>query len=177
MRWFDRTFALGLGNEFLPMILERLRGSPLRLEHLVRSIPEGRLSTSPDGTWSAQANVGHILDLEPLWYGRLEELLAGADELRPADLTNRKTHEADHDGRHIEELLAGFQAERMRLVDRAESVDPEHRGGTALHPRLKQPMSMADLFFFVAEHDDQHLARIRELGGRGNDGPPQEVGP
>ncbi len=33
-----------------------------------------------------------------------------------------------------------------------------------VHPRLKQPMSMVDLFFFIAEHDDHHLARIREVG-------------
>jgi len=109
--------------------------------------------------------VGHLLDLEPLWYGRFEDLLAGAEELRPADLTNKKTHEADHDNRPVEELLAGFRAERSRMVERAESLGPDERGATALHPRLKQPMSMADLFFFVAEHDDQHLVRIRELAG------------
>jgi uncharacterized damage-inducible protein DinB len=147
------------------MILERLRGTPLRLELLVRSIPAEELTASRDGTWSAQANVGHLLDLEPLWYGRFEDLLAGAEELRPADLTNKKTHEADHDSRPVEELLAGFRAERSRLVERAESLGPDERGATALHPRLKQPMSMADLFFFVAEHDDQHLVRIRELAG------------
>ena len=170
MRWFDRSFALGLGNELLPMILERLRGTPPRLELLVRSIPAEELTASHDGTWSIQANVGHLFDLEPLWYGRLEDLIAGAEELRPADLTNRKTHEADHDGRPIEDLLADFRAERDRLVERAETLSPEQRGGTALHPRLKQSMSMADLFFFVAEHDDQHLARIRELARLGEGG-------
>ena len=163
MRWFDRSFALGLGNELLPMVLERLRGTPPRLELLVRSSPAEELTASRDGTWSAQANVGHLLDLEPLWYGRLEDLIAGAEELRPADLTNRKTEEAGHDAQPIDELLDGFRAERNRLVERAESLRPEEGRGTALHPRLKQPMSMADLFFFVAEHDDQHLARIREL--------------
>ena len=164
MRWFDRSFALGLGNDLVPMILERLRGTPLRLEHLVESIPSDALTASADGSWSAQANVGHLLDLEPLWYSRLEDLIAGAEELGPADLTNRKTHEANHDGRAAEELVAAFRTERNRLVERAENLSPDARGGTALHPRLKQPMSMADLLFFVAEHDDQHLARVRELG-------------
>jgi hypothetical protein len=32
-----------------------------------------------------------------------------------------------------------------------------------LHPRLNQPMRVVDLLFFVAEHDDYHLARISEL--------------
>ena len=165
MRWFDRTFALGIGNELLPMILERLRGTPLRLELLIGTLPEERLvAASGDGTWSVQANVGHLLDLEPLWYGRLEDLVGGAEELRPADLTNRKTHDADHDNRRIDDLLAEFRSRRSRLVRRAESLGPDELEGTALHPRLEQPMSMADLFFFIAEHDDHHLARIRELG-------------
>ena len=164
MRWFDRSFTLGIGIELVPMILERLRGTPLRLELLIGTLPEESLTASGDGTWTVQANVGHLLDLEPLWYGRLEDLVGGAEELRPADLTNRKTHEADHDNRRIDELLAEFRSGRSRLVRRADGLGPEQLEGTALHPRLKQPMSMADLFFFIAEHDDHHLARIRELG-------------
>ncbi len=164
MGWFDRSFTLGIGNELLPMILERLRGTPPRLELLIGTIPEGSLTATPDGSWSAQTNVGHLVDLEPLWYGRLEDLVGRAEELRPADLKNRKTHEADHDGRPIDELLAEFRGERGRLVGRTEALTPKELEGTALHPRLKQPMGMADLFFFIAEHDDHHLARIRELG-------------
>jgi uncharacterized damage-inducible protein DinB len=163
MRWFERSFALGLHNSLVPMILERLRGTPLRLEQLVASMSTKALTASDDGSWTAQANVGHLLDLEPLWYGRVEELIAGAAELGPADLTNQKTHEAAHDQRAIQELLGAFRTERSRLVERVHSLSSEALGGTALHPRLKQPMSMADLLFFVAEHDDQHLARIREL--------------
>jgi hypothetical protein len=31
------------------------------------------------------------------------------------------------------------------------------------HPRLKTPMRLVDHLYFVAEHDDHHLARIWEL--------------
>jgi hypothetical protein len=34
---------------------------------------------------------------------------------------------------------------------------------TALHPRLKRPMRLVDLCFFVAEHDDHHLATVTRL--------------
>jgi len=33
------------------------------------------------------------------------------------------------------------------------------------HPRLKTPMRLVDHLYFVAEHDDHHLARIWELLG------------
>jgi hypothetical protein len=33
----------------------------------------------------------------------------------------------------------------------------------AWHPRLKVRIRVLDLVFFIAEHDDHHLARISEL--------------
>jgi hypothetical protein len=38
-------------------------------------------------------------------------------------------------------------------------------GRTMLHPRLKQTMRLVDHLYFVAEHDDHHLAHILELVG------------
>ena len=42
-------------------------------------------------------------------------------------------------------------------------MSPAELARTALHPRLRQPMSVVDLCFFVAEHDDHHLRTIDEL--------------
>ena len=46
---------------------------------------------------------------------------------------------------------------------RLEKYDEAFITRTALHPRLLTPMRVIDLCFFVAEHDDHHLARIWEL--------------
>jgi uncharacterized damage-inducible protein DinB len=147
----------------LPEILERVRGTPVRVEERVRGLPP-ELSTWRLGEqWSIQENVGHLLDLEPLWSGRLDDLIAGLHELRSADLENRKTHEAAHNQRNLTELLAEFRAARMATVARLETLAGAVVQRTAIHPRLQQPMTVVDLFFFVAEHDDHHLARIAEI--------------
>jgi hypothetical protein len=104
-----------------------------------------------------------LLDLEPLWAGRLKDLTEGRPELRPADLTNEATWEADHNERDIGQILSRFRAARSRTVERLESLQPDVVQRKALHPRLEKPMSVTDLFFFVAEHDDHHLARITEI--------------
>ena len=163
--WFDRSFELGLPLGAFPDVLERVRGTPARLEDRVGSLEPEKLVVEVRGAWSIQANVGHLLDLEELWSGRLEELLGGNKQLRGADLENRKTHEAKHNRRSIEELLKEFRSTRMATVARLESLSDEDLGRQALHPRLGQPMSAVDLFFFVAEHDDHHLARITEILG------------
>ncbi len=161
--WFNRTFDLGLPPEAFPDIVERLRGTPARFEERLAGVPVATLVRRDADKWSIQENVGHLLDVEPLWANRLGELLAGASTLQAADLTNRRTHEADYNARTLPPILKDFRAARMALVARLETVPEGMLGHTALHPRLQQPMNITDLCFFVAEHDDHHLARITEI--------------
>ena len=118
------------------------------------------------GRWSIQENAGHLLDLEELWQDRLEELLSGAKTLRPADLKNRATHEAGHNSGTIGQVVAAFRSARLTTVARLEALSDADLTRVARHPRLDQPMTVVDLFHFVAEHDDHHLARITEIRRR-----------
>jgi hypothetical protein len=47
-----------------------------------------------------------------------------------------------------------------------ENIGEEIIFKSALHPRLKTPMRTMDLFLFVAEHDDHHLATISSIETR-----------
>lgn len=161
--WFDRRFDLGLPAAAFPDLLERLRNTPVRLESLVHGLSAEQVTRRVDDAWSIQENVGHLIDLEPLWDGRLDDFLAGLDELRPADLENRRTHEAEHNESLLADLLAEFRAIRLAMVARMETRREELLAHTAQHPRLRQPMTLPDLMFFVAEHDDHHLVTIAEL--------------
>jgi len=97
---------------------------------------------------------------------RVDDYLAGGSELTVADLKNRKTHEANHNARPIEEILKEFREARLQLVKRVETIKLAFFARSMLHPRLKQPMRLVDHLYFVAEHDDHHLACIWELLNR-----------
>ena len=161
--WFERKFEFSFPAELYPNLCVRLRGTPARLEETVRAYPRERLVQKPDEKWSAQEHAGHLLDLEPLWMARVDDYLTAAVELTHADLSNRKTHEAGHNARPIEEILAEFRKARLRLLDRVGGLEGALLGRSIPHPRLKQPMRLVDHLYFVAEHDDHHLARILEL--------------
>ena len=163
IRWFDRRFDFDSNQNIFPVIVERLRGTPVRLEEKLAVLPDAWLRRRPDDTWSILENVGHLIDLEPLWQGRLQDFLDGRETLRPADLTNAQTHEANHNASTPEALLARFRALRHHTVDMLEQVDEADVLRTALHPRLGTPMRLMDAFLFTAEHDDHHLARITEM--------------
>lgn len=163
MRWTDRKFDFTLPETLFPVVVERLRGTPARIEDKVRGLAPEILTRRDGDAWSIQEHIGHLLDLDELHTGRLDDFLAGAEVLRPADRTNRKTWEAAHNDRPLEELLRGFRRERLAFVARLDAWDPELIAITALHPRLRQPMRVLDMALFTAEHDDHHLARMTEL--------------
>jgi uncharacterized damage-inducible protein DinB len=162
-KWFERKFEFSFPVELYPILCIRLRGTPARLEEMVRASPRERLVRRPEDKWSAQEHAGHLLDLEPLWMARVEDYLAGAGELTTADLSNRKTDEANHNTRPVEQILDDFRQARLRLLNRVGGSEAALLARSIPHPRLKQPMRLVDHLYFVAEHDDHHLARIWEL--------------
>lgn len=163
LKWGERTFSFTFPVEVYPEMIERLRGTPARLEDRVQSIAPEILTRRDGDRWSIQENAGHLLDLETLVSGRLDEYLAGAKTLHAADMSNRKTHEADHNQVSMSLILTSFRRDRTALVDRLDQLEPQVFATVAHHPRLNFPMRLVDMIFFQAEHDDYHLARISEL--------------
>ena len=147
----------------MPSIIERLEGTPVRVKEKLKQIHTSLYKIKPDDKWSILEHVGHLVDLEPLWQGRLDDILDGKEELRPTDLQNTKTTEANHNGKQVVHLLSEFSSIREITVDKLKNLKEEEVFLSALHPRLKTPMRTIDLFTFVAEHDDHHLAKITEL--------------
>jgi uncharacterized damage-inducible protein DinB len=161
--WTSRSFSFDFPADLYPEMLERLRGTPARAEETARSVPPDLLTRRDGETWSIQENLGHLADVEALFAGRLDDYEAGVETLRPADMTNRQTHESDHNARPIAWVLSDLRDRRQRLVDRLEALEPSDFARQAHHPRLDQPMRLVDMMLFQAEHDDYHFARIRQL--------------
>lgn len=160
VKWFERVFDFSSSQNIFPSIVERLRGTPARLEERLRDVPESMLLTHVEKMWTIKEQIGHLIDLESLWQGRLDDIRNGKTELRATDLANTKTHEANHNETPIQELLATFRRIRGETLVQLATIDEAMIFKSALHPRMKTPMRTIDHFLFVAEHDDHHLASI-----------------
>jgi hypothetical protein len=161
-KWTDRKFAYDFPIGVLPCIVERFRGTPARLEEIVRSLSPAVCTDRAGESWSIQEHAGHLLDLEDLNMMRVDDFHSGKEILTAADITNRKTFEAFHNARAMQTILAEFRRKRMALVQRLEQFNDTEAGRTSLHPRLKTPMRVVDWLYFMCEHDDHHLANIRQ---------------
>jgi len=163
IKWFDRKFDFNQLSTTFEGVIERLAGTPVRLEEKLKDIKADILSVAVEGTWSIKENVGHLGDLEPLWLNRVEDFVRKEEVLQEADLTNQKTHEARHNEQPIQSLLSAFRSERTKLIERLRPLEENAFELVSRHPRLRTPMRLIDLMYFVAEHDDNHLARISWL--------------
>jgi hypothetical protein len=163
IKWTDRRFSFDFPAGIYPEMIERIRGTPARLEELFAGHSPETLTAQIDGRWSMQENAGHLLDLESLVSQRIDEYLAGNSALHAADMSNRKTYEAHHNEVAAGAILKAFRTARLDIVNHLETFDAEIFERSALHPRLNVPMRLVDMLFFQAEHDDYHLARISEI--------------
>jgi hypothetical protein len=160
--WTSRKFDHVLAVDLFPGVLERFRSTPGRIDESFSSLPASIRTQRVDDKWSIQEHLGHLLDLEQLGEQRLEDYRARAKVLSAADMSNRKTHEANHNTAAWSDLLDRFRTEREALVRQLESLPLEVIAHVALHPRLQRPMNVVEWVYFMAEHDDHHLAKIRE---------------
>jgi uncharacterized damage-inducible protein DinB len=163
LEWIKRQFTFELPLGMYANVVERVRGTPARLEDLTRGLSREVLTRRDGDKWSIQEQAGHLLDLEELGMKRLDDFEAGRETLIAADMSNQKTHEANHNANSIESILSALRKERIAFVARLDSYDEPFVARTALHPRLNQKIRVIDLVFFIAEHDDHHLARVSEL--------------
>ncbi len=168
MKWTDRVFRFGIPEGWLFNILERLAGTVPRIRTMVGSLPEALTRYQPEGRWSIREHIGHLADLEELHAGRLDDFIARRDTLRPADMSNLKTVQAQHNTMDPERLIHDLESRRNQLIDRLLRLDDDTQRFLSLHPRLQVMIKPVDMAFFTAEHDDHHLASIREIVRMGN---------
>lgn len=162
-KWFDKKFEFKYSPAYYDSLLNELMKTPEKISQIVSSLPEEVLIIKHDDRWSIKENIGHLIDLEELHDGRIDDFLAGKEILRPADLNNKKTDEANHNNKNISQLLIQLKQVREKFIERLSDLDASVRERVAIHPRLNQPMRPIDMAQFVLEHDEHHIQTIKEL--------------
>jgi hypothetical protein len=162
-KWTERKFSFDFPAEWLPNIIERLLGTPPRLNEITSGLTEMQAAVRINGKWSIKEHIGHLSDLEELHEGRLDDFVARKKSLRPADMLNARTYQADHNSKSLRHLLNDFAVKRKHFVHKLSHLDSETYLFKALHPRLRKNMRPADVAYFTAEHDNHHLASVRHI--------------
>jgi uncharacterized damage-inducible protein DinB len=161
--WFERKFTPIRDNGRLATIIERLDGTEYRLIGKLADDEGPDLTSKSNGKWSVMEEIGHLYSVEPMWLGRVKDIVSGKETLREADLSNKATNKGNFNSKDLEDLLDEFGERREELLSLLRKVKPADLEKSSNHPRLGTPMRIVDLAYFIAEHDDHHLAKISKM--------------
>jgi len=163
IKWTELSFDFNIPAGKFPALVERLSGTPARLEEKINNMPFLILTQPCNNGWSIQEHAGHLIDLEELITSRLNDFEHNTEVLSPADMSNKKTYDSDYNSGNIKTILKNFRSARSTTIKRLLQYDDKLVLRSAMHPRLKTPMRVIDLVHFFAEHDDHHLAAISRI--------------
>ncbi len=167
--WLYRRWAFDFPAELYPVVLERLAGLPTRCREISARITQDQAIWAPSDGWSIQRHFAHFVDLESLLHTRLDAYERGDPVLPPADMSNARTTQGDHDSCSIDEVLDQLDAQRERTLARLRAYPRDFFGRSAWHERLGIQKRVVDSCVFFADHDDHHLALVRMILDRIHD--------
>jgi uncharacterized damage-inducible protein DinB len=138
-------------------------GTPARLLQLAGHEPPERLNLRRQGSWSVKEHIGHLILVQDRMEPRLEDIGQRRSQLTQVDLTDQEHFVAGHGRREMGDLIEEFRLKRIYFSERIMAMGQAELLHRAAHPCTGRWMTPADILYFLAEHDDHHLALMRQL--------------
>jgi hypothetical protein len=144
-------------------LVAALERAPDIVVPLVRQADPAILKRRPaPGEWSIHENACHLAEVHPLFFRRLDLMLAEVDPVIRSYDPGRDDPEDALLSLDLDASLRRFEADRARLVARLRDLRPGDWARTARHDEYNS-YSVYAMFRHLALHDFHHAYRIEEL--------------
>ena len=144
-------------------VIAALERAPTIIVPLVSEVPLEILKRRPKpGKWSAHEHACHLAVVHPLFFGRLDLMLAHRHPRITPYLPDQDEAEDHLLKLDLDQEMERFVADRKHLVERIEALRPEDWARTAEHPEYSH-YSVFIMFRHLTLHDLFHAYRIEEL--------------
>lgn len=140
--------------------LEALAAFPALLRKRLQTLDDAvlRFRPQPDA-WSIIEIVGHIVEVNALWVGRIRHILAAEYPMFPPYNPDAAVRNRDYQHKQVDGLLTAFAEQRADLVAFAHLLQPTQLARTGEHA-VRGTVSVADALAILAAHDQSHDAQI-----------------
>lgn len=153
----------GRSLDELPVLLERVQGTAVRLSNLLARQPAEKLLHRAEGKWSAMEHLGHLLTLQDRFYHRVDDFAQRRTKLCDINLRDQVPFLQGQRLRMLGDVLEEFRLKRLDFANRVEHLHRRSLEHAAYHPCQDRTMRPMDMLLWIAEHDDHHLASVRAL--------------
>jgi uncharacterized damage-inducible protein DinB len=142
--------------------LDLLFSFPATLEQTLENLPKTLLLERPEQKWSIQTHAGHLLTMESLWIGRLDDFFLERPTLRPWNGTNADTEAAQFDLQNITQILDDFSSIRSAHVSMIKQNISLLSQRSCLHEGSGKQLTFQDHLKWIVNHDQEHLRIIND---------------
>lgn len=140
--------------------LDSLQAFPDALKRQVYELDLDALRFRPaPGAWSILEIVGHLIDIEALFSGRVRQILAADNPALTTLDVEAAVRERDYQNKQLGFLLLTFAERRGEHLELLRVLRPQQLARSGLHP-VRGAMSVADCIGILARHDHEHAAQI-----------------
>lgn len=140
--------------------LDSLAAFPEVLRRQIEGMDTGALRYRPaPDAWSAVEVIGHIMEAEMLWAGRIRQMLAAeGPRLTPYD-QNEAVRLREFQTKQPGGMLNAFAEQRAEHVAFLRGLRPGQLARTGIHP-TRGPISVLDGIAILDTHDRAHGEQI-----------------
>lgn len=149
--------------------LERLQRGPDDVAVAIRAQDEAVLARRPDAkNWAAKEIVCHVRDIEELFMGRFQLIMAADDPKLSFDpaTPDRWADERQYLRNDAADALAAFRRRREESLALLRTLTAEQWARGGIHA-VRGRMTIDDFVTLIAWHDENHLDQLkRALDGK-----------
>ena len=146
-----------------PALVCRLKTQHLAVTEIVKHIDEQRLNHHPEpGKWSIRDNIAHLVSYQPVFIGRVNQMLKGDT---PTFNAYRADDEADFieaRGLSLNDMLSKLNGNRRQILELITNLPDDQLSLKGTHPKYGTLMITEWTEFFLL-HEAHHLFTMFRL--------------
>jgi hypothetical protein len=141
--------------------IQRLVAFPQQLMQVVEALTEAQLRFKPANEWSVIENIGHLIDIDELYVGRVDRILAEERPAFPRFEPDPIVAAKGYQQMNSHDVLQQFITTRQATIDGLSTIEPDELGRAGIHAVYGE-MTLQRLVEQLANHDQKHLVQIHE---------------
>jgi uncharacterized damage-inducible protein DinB len=141
--------------------IAKLCAFPAHLQTVVASLTDAQLQFKPANEWSVIENIGHLIDIDELYVGRVDRILAEERPEFPRFEPDPLVATKGYQQMDAHALLQQFIATRQATIDGLSTIEPDELDRAGMHAVYGE-MTLRRLVDHLANHDQKHLVQIHE---------------
>ena len=141
----------------------RLKTQHLAVAEIVKNIDKQRLNQQPEpGKWSIKDNIAHLVSYQPVFIGRVHQMLKGYTPVFSAYRADNEPDFIEAQGWPLTDLINKLNGNRRQILELITNLPDDQLSLKGTHPKFGTMMITEWTEFFLL-HEAHHLFTMFRL--------------